>query len=515
MPPEQNKNTLSATISANQLANPVQEVTVPEPVIETPPDLSGATAVADESKNIIAAKTAEAEELAKLRREFGALGEQGSLQDVFSQTTEQFGVDVGADLGELKDIQLQLAGLQEASGLTKERIKGAGGQTLAQAQREVTQEDREAAVRQQGLAARAAVLTGNINTAVSLARQAVDTAFRERQLKNSNLLNQINSLQGVVDEQTDQLLAKEVRRIEKEDDEIKETKDAIANAIVSGASQEEILQLQDANSDDATKKALAEQIVGRQSRQQIELEQRKSRAQALSAELSAAKTQREIDRIDNAVNQVQSGGIYGIMEASSGGRSTDATFNQSLSKAFTLSNQLTSLSQTFQDDAALRGVADGVDLAPIEAIWRSRNPYDEKARAIQAQLTAIVPNLARGIYGEVGVLTDTDFEKYSQTLPNLSSPQELRDAMMMITLDSVKNSVADQIEISASTGRDVSGLIPRYERFEKEIGTASAPILMKSKTVGDLTAAGANPNEIKQLLSEGYSLTEIESAYLQ
>ena len=46
----------------------------------------------------------------------------------------------------LQDVMLQLNKLQTDSNLTKVGIAGAGGQTLEQGQRELTQEDREAAV---------------------------------------------------------------------------------------------------------------------------------------------------------------------------------------------------------------------------------------------------------------------------------------------------------------------------------------------------------------------------------
>ena len=49
---------------------------------------------------------------------------------------------------------------------------------------------------------------------------------------------------------------------------------------------------------------------------------------------------------------------------------------------------------------------------PILGYMRSLNPYDFDARAVNAQVTALVPSVARALYGEVGVLTDTDIERY-------------------------------------------------------------------------------------------------------
>ena len=67
---------------------------------------------------------------------FGALSEQGSMADMFAQQREDLGIDT--NLAELQDIQLQLADRATESGVRQTRIAGAGGQTLAQADREGT-----------------------------------------------------------------------------------------------------------------------------------------------------------------------------------------------------------------------------------------------------------------------------------------------------------------------------------------------------------------------------------------
>jgi hypothetical protein len=226
--------------------------------------------VARDAQGFISAQSEEAAKLKELQATYGALTEQGTLSDMFQQQRQDLGIDT--DMQELKDINLRLADSQTASNLTKTRIEGADGQTIGQAQREVTQEDREAAVRMAGDAARAAVLQGNIQTATQLAKDTVDLAFQDRQLKATNLLNQITMLQGQVDDQTAQLLEQEKRGYEAELAQIKELKDNIASAMVSGANQSEIAQLNDPNLDDASKLVLAQQITARGSNQMRDLD---------------------------------------------------------------------------------------------------------------------------------------------------------------------------------------------------------------------------------------------------
>jgi len=65
---------------------------------------------------------------------------------------------------------------------------------------------------------------------------------------------------------------------------------------------------------------------------------------------------------------------------------------------------------------------------------RNLNPYDTDAQTLKAQLTSLIPNLARGVYGEVGVLTDNDVRMYSQTIPNLTQTEDVNNAILGMTL---------------------------------------------------------------------------------
>lgn len=67
---------------------------------------------------------------------------------------------------------------------------------------------------------------------------------------------------------------------------------------------------------------------------------------------------------------------------------------------------------------------------PIVGFFRGLNPYDTTAQVFKAKLFATVPNLARGVFNEVGVLTDSDVQNYLKTLPNLKTPQERGEALI-------------------------------------------------------------------------------------
>lgn len=249
-------------VSADTLVTPPKAPTLTPPAFAPPPRTGTADAVARDLDGLITAQTQEAADLRKKRQEFADIGALGTLGEFREQQLAEFGVP--ENLRELKDIQLQLADIDTASALTETRIEGAAGQTLGQAGREVTQEQRENAVRRTGLAAQAAVLQGNIKTATSLVNDAVNTTFQDRQLQNQNIIAQINDLSGTVDDQTQQLLDQEKVAREADQARVQEVKDAVSDAMNSGAAtSQEVAQLTDINATDEDRLALAQSITAR------------------------------------------------------------------------------------------------------------------------------------------------------------------------------------------------------------------------------------------------------------
>lgn len=232
---------------------------------------------------------------------------------------------------------------------------------------------------------------------------------------------------------------------------------------------------------------------------------------ALSRE--ATQQARELEKI--RANKAPSGGGIGgllqmladggdstsaesIVKASAGGKATTDTFRTSYEKTLNTLAQLNDLSKaftTYKSNTGKNGIfalgAESDLTAPIMGIIRSANPYDTKAQQIKAQLQSIVPNLARGVYGEVGVLTDQDIANYTQTLPNLKSTKEVRDALLAITAKSVYRSLENKLLVQAKGGVDVSG-------YYTDLQT------MRGLTDNLLTQAGV-PTESPVTGGSGYS----------
>jgi len=85
---------------------------------------------------------------------------------------------------------------------------------------------------------------------------------------------------------------------------------------------------------------------------------------------------------------------------------------------------------------------------------------DADAAGINAALQGLIPTVARGIFGEVGVLTDTDIENYKKTLPNLTSDEDQNDLITLIMLDVLENRFTNTLKSSAQAGRNTSRFYP-------------------------------------------------------
>lgn len=266
------KAMLEPKVSANDLVNPPAKVNPPVPQVPTNDGSTTANLVSnvtDNTQNYITAQSAEA---AKARELAGLLGNQ--TFDGQGQRTalgEQYGLP--QNLARLTDIQTQLAKANTASDVQKVRIASAAGQTLGQGQRELTQQDRENAVRTAGLAAEAAVLQGNIETASTLVNQAMSDYYNDRQLQNQNMIQQLDYYSGIADKQTAQLLEQEKRKYEADQKQVQRVLDTVDAAMASGAATAEDMRiLTNPKATDEERLAVAQGVVARGAGQMRDLD---------------------------------------------------------------------------------------------------------------------------------------------------------------------------------------------------------------------------------------------------
>ncbi len=159
--------------------------------------------------------------------------------------------------------------------------------------------------------------------------------------------------------------------------------------------------------------------------------------------LPVTSTQKENDFVQTMLN-------------TAGGKALTDTSIQKLDKGLTVLGQIGVLQTNIANTKT----------GPITGAFRGANPWDTNAQTIKASLNAVVPNLARGVYGEVGVLTDNDIKNYSKTLPTLNSTEAVRNAILYITLDMIGKSIQNTLSVNAAAGRDVSGFVDIYTEMQ-------------------------------------------------
>lgn len=194
---------------------------------------------------------------------------------------------------------------------------------------------------------------------------------------------------------------------------------------------------------------------------------------SLNRKLSNEERKR-IGDMKNKVMADPNADIEKILSYSQWGDKLTDTPTQSLVKYAQVLNQI----------GTLQWLLKGESTGPILWILRSNDPYDKKARQIQVAINAMVPTLARWVYGEVGVLTDKDMENYSKTVPNLKSPEEVNNAILAMTLNMLAQGYKNQLRTLAAAGKDVSGFWGVYKNIMDQVDvlkTNSSPETLESK----------------------------------
>lgn len=228
------------------------------------------------------------------------------------------------------------------------------------------------------------------------------------------------------------------------------------------------------------------------------------------------KTNAELTQLNNAINaskipinttglpNTTAGFVTKLMASGANKKDLDATERQSLSKARTVIGQLDSL-QTNISGQNKTGFIKGKTNNLLEKFGLNAD-----VGVINAQLQAVVPNLARGTYGEVGVLTDNDIANYRKTLPRLDRPQDQNDAVMALTLKTVLNSIENTLSTASNSNINVSGWTNDYLTIKNKINEIEDRIGVSKTAVNELVAQDPNlAGVIKEMYQNNFTDGEI------
>jgi hypothetical protein len=154
-------------------------------------------------------------------------------------------------------------------------------------------------------------------------------------------------------------------------------------------------------------------------------------------------------------------------------------------------------------------------LAPLKGFIDEKNPWNVDAKTLTAAVDAAVPGFARGIFGEVGVLTDRDVTRYRALLPTARTPDDRAKILMQLlgeklydttlafvsvyegnpAVESLKKSMEISDEEVAQYRSGLAEDVRSYKKFGGEsaanleqLGTRSgkAPVSSKEVTISGL-----------------------------
>lgn len=381
--------------------------------------------------------------------------------------TDQAYKDTGVDVAkqELSDINNQIIAEQVSNRRKIEELqKNPQGLFGGALQSEIDRINRESTSKQADLAVIQMAKQNNYANAKEIAdRQvAMEMEKQKNKIEALRITYEDNKEQFTKSEQRqfDAMIKAEERKYEEEKQTKTDIKNLAIDALQNGAPVDVAQRMQRASSIEAAV-SIGGQYVGSYDRAI-----KQAQVNKLIAE--AAKDANANQAIVNVSNVDPSSPTYiqDVITASAGGKELTGEQTKPISKALTVIGQIDSLTNTLSQ----------TDTGPLLGIIRSNNPYDVKASLVKAQLQAIIPNLARGVYGEVGVLTDTDIANYTKTLGNLKKTSDINDLLTAMTLKTIKSGIDDQLEVFAASGRDVSGFYNLYNRLDEKINSIESKL---------------------------------------
>jgi hypothetical protein len=135
--------------------------------------------------------------------------------------------------------------------------------------------------------------------------------------------------------------------------------------------------------------------------------------------------------------------------------------------------QVNALQQSARDLKALEDAFTAIKDAdfggPVAGRALALDPTNVNVSRIQNLVTAATPNLARGVFREVGVLTDQDVARYQKLLPNVTDTAAQRTQKLQDLRTRLAATLDEQLGTLQAAGRDVSGI------RERILGKEAAP----------------------------------------
>lgn len=401
---------------------------------------------------------------------------QNLFQNLFGDTQEaqRFNAEREAGIGDLttqlKDIRNEEFQTSERFRREREALTVEAGLTAAQRNARLADIGRKQNTELADIAVRKYVASNDLSNAQAAVDRKLEFQFAEQKQKVEQLQFIANFYEGKQKKALEAVAKKEERAYQQAFNEQKAFANtqlaAMSNASLAGAGQAKIQALNKAkNMEEFLAAGGDKYLVSPKDKLEIQ----KLNVDINKSNAEYAKLLQEIGAAQGQLGGSTGDPIVDILSASS--RYGDKRLTDS---------QLEKIQQAQQALGSLEGLQgllsqgkDGVKLTgPLTGRARqlfSQFGADADAKAINATIQGLIPTVARGIFGEVGVLTDTDIENYKKTVPNLTSTEEQNKLVSLIMYDVLSRSVGNTLVTNAQNQANVSGFVPTYLDINKRI----------------------------------------------
>lgn len=332
----------------------------------------------------------------------------------------------------------------------------------AGAEQEINRLNRDSLSKQADLAILQNSAVRNYETAAAIADRQVQLKLEPLKVKAENLKLFYEANKADFNKEDDRLYNEAIR---KADNELKK-EEALQNDIKNikiesaknGASASVLDSLSKVKTLDEALKVSKNFLMS--PKEKLEIEKLKGDISKNTAELIAAKT---------ALGGTTGSPVADIIAGSSRFGDKKLTDSQ-LEKIQKATNALGSM-ETLQ--GLLSQGKDGIDVSgPITGRKRTLVTQlggDANAAAINSTIQGLIPTVARGIFGEVGVLTDVDINNYRKTVPNLNSSDGQNKLISLVMYDVLSRSLENTLVSNAQNQTNVSGFLSTYTDTKSRI----------------------------------------------
>lgn len=449
------QNPYGSAVSVNSLM-PTSKIKLPEPT----PTLSPSSIILPEKSQIqLDAENATKEKNTQIGDYLKLLTAQGQIQGQEAGLATEAGADKAQE--EYDRYKSELEAEQRNLDL-QTREAQTEGMTVGQRNARIADMNRVSYQKQADIAILANSAKGRFDTAIDIAKRKVESQL-------APIKAQIDAKKFYIENKKDEWTTAqtaEANRILKAEqrtyDEEKAKKDAIENIKLEYVKNggKDLSQFKDITTVDEALAKASGFLMSPMEKLQME---------KLRGDI--AKNTMELLQAKQTIGGTTGDPVSDIIAGSSRYGDKRLTDSQ-LEKIQKATNALSSM-ETLQ--GLLKQGKDGIDVSgPLTGRLRTLATQlggDANASAINATIQGLIPTVARGIFGEVGVLTDADIENYRKTVPNLVATGEQNKLISLVMYDVLNRSLENTLITNAQNQANVSGFLNTYQDTKNRINT--------------------------------------------